>query len=52
MAVGDFETEGMDQVEPRARQGAHPAHVSGILGNLGLKENDVDHWPAFIGGAA
>jgi hypothetical protein len=33
----------MDQVEPRSRERAHSAHVSGVLGDLGLEQDNMDH---------
>jgi hypothetical protein len=43
VAVRDLEPKGMDQVEPRSRERAHSAHVSGVLGDLGLEQDNMDH---------
>lgn len=43
MPVGDLKPEGMNQMEPTARQGAHPADIPGVLRDLGLKKDEVQH---------
>jgi hypothetical protein len=39
----------VNQVEPRTRQSTHPADVTGIGRDLGLKEHDMNH-PLIVAG--
>ena len=47
--VVDHKAERMNQVEPRTRQSTHPANITGIGRNLGLKEHDMNH-PLIVAG--
>jgi hypothetical protein len=43
VTIGDAEAKGMDQVQSRSCHRAQPSHVSGVLGDLRLKEHNVEH---------
>ena len=47
--VVDHKAERMNQVEPRTRQSTHPANITGIGRDLGLKEHDMNH-PLIVAG--
>ena len=43
MAVGDLETERMDQVEPGSGQGAQAPDIPRVLGNFGIEKDEMQH---------
>ena len=43
MPVADLESQGMNEVQPRAGDGAHATDVAGVLRDLRLEEHDVQH---------
>ena len=44
VAVGDFEAEGLDQMEPRAGSGSGAGDVAGVLWDLRLEEYDIQNF--------
>ena len=50
MTVGDLKAERMDQVEPGAGQGAESPNIPCILGNLGIKEDEMQHTHSVVAG--
>ena len=41
--VGEVETVGLDEMQPRPRHHAGSPDVAGVGGNLGLEKHDVEH---------
>lgn len=43
VTIRDAKTQRMNQVKPRVRHSAKPAHIAGVLGDFRFKKDDMDH---------
>jgi hypothetical protein len=50
MTVGDLKAQRMDQVEPRAGQGAEASNIPRILRNLGIEQDEMQHAHSVVDG--
>ena len=46
LLVAKFESQRVDQVESAFRKSAEPTNITGVLWDLRLEEDDVNHGPS------